>query len=360
MKIDFDKPVNTLYSYFIMNWTTPQHTKEQLDLAGKILINRKSSIELRTEAIEIMNNWRLSHYFPLNTLHIGLRRRARSVDPKSLTVQRIKRQTAIENKLRRYWNLPLSEIQDIGGCRAIVSSVRRARKVVSLCEKSRHEHELLRQYNYIDEPKKSGYRSHHLVYCYNSKKSPAYNGLKIEMQIRSRLQHTWATAVEAVDAFTMQALKSSSGNKDWLTFFALMGSAMAIREGTPPVPNTPTNQKELKEALQEYATKLDIISVLAGYSTAVDYITGHGTSPGQYRLIVLDNEKKMLTISSYASENLEIAFQEYSEKEKEIAGKKGMDAVLVSVDSIRSLRRAYPNYFLDTGAFLAAVRAAIE
>ena len=35
------------------------------------------------------------------------------------------------------------------------------------------------------------------------------------------------------------------------------------------------------------------------------------------------------------------------------------DVVLVSVDSMAALRRAYPNYFLDTRAFLEAVKAAV-
>ena len=39
---------------------------------------------------------------------------------------------------------------------------------------------------------------------------------------------------------------------------------------------------------------------------------------------------------------------------------KGIDAVLVSVDSISSLRRAYPNYFLDTHVFIEAVKEAVS
>jgi hypothetical protein len=40
------------------------------------------------------------------------------------------------------------------------------------------------------------------------------------------------------------------------------------------------------------------------------------------------------------------------EVEKRIKEVPGSDAVLVSVDSMESLRPAYPNYFLDTGVFL--------
>jgi hypothetical protein len=76
--------------------------------------------------------------------------------------------------------------------------------------------------------------------------------------LRSQLQHTWATAVEAVGIFVHQALKSSSGEDKWLRFFALMGTAIAERENTPPVPNTPTNKVLLKNELRYFAKMLDV------------------------------------------------------------------------------------------------------
>lgn len=49
-----------------------------------------------------------------------------------------------------------------------------------------------------------------------------------------------------------------------------------------------------------------------------------------------------------------MASADYLDVEKKIAGST-TDAVLVSVDSMASLRRAYPNYFLDTQRFVEAV-----
>ena len=37
---------------------------------------------------------------------------------------------------------------------------------------------------------------------------------------------------------------------------------------------------------------------------------------------------------------------------REFEKKEGTDAVLVSVSDVTALRRAYPNYFLDTSVFL--------
>jgi len=44
---------------------------------------------------------------------------------------------------------------------------------------------------------------------------------------------------------------------------------------------------------------------------------------------------------------------------RSIEGDPTRDAVLVSVESLSALRRAYPNYFLDTSAFLESVEEAI-
>jgi hypothetical protein len=56
--------------------------------------------------------------------------------------------------------------------------------------------------------------------------------------------------------------------------------------------------------------------------------------------------------SGFTQRESDKATAKYLEVEKRIREVPGSDAVLVSVDSMESLRRAYPNYFLDTGVFL--------
>ncbi len=59
------------------------------------------------------------------------------------------------------------------------------------------------------------------------------------------------------------------------------------------------------------------------------------------------------------NKELDKASRDYLAAEKAIAGSSG-DAVLVSVDSMAALRRAYPKYFLDTKRFVEALTHAIE
>jgi ppGpp synthetase/RelA/SpoT-type nucleotidyltranferase len=44
--------------------------------------------------------------------------------------------------------------------------------------------------------------------------SSPWNRLWIEIQLRTSLQHAWATAVETVDAFTNENLKFGAGSDD--------------------------------------------------------------------------------------------------------------------------------------------------
>jgi DNA-binding CsgD family transcriptional regulator len=55
------------------------------------------------------------------------------------------------------------------------------------------KHKLLPIDDYIIKPRSSGYRGVHLIYSYFSDKNETYNGLKVELQFRSPLQHAWAT-----------------------------------------------------------------------------------------------------------------------------------------------------------------------
>ena len=54
-----------------------------------------------------------------------------------------------------------------------------------------------------------------------------------------------------------------------------------------------------------------------------------------------------------------VAADAYSALERATEDQPRKDVVLVSAESLASLRRAYPNYFLDTTAFVESVREAI-
>ena len=342
-----------------MTWAEPIYSRTKVDEAGSTYIDPTTSREDRELALVAITNWRSSHSFPLNTLQMNLRHSAAQNDADPTVAQRIKRLPSIRHKLERFPGMKLSRMQDIGGCRAVLSSVESVNHLVEYYTvRSRIKHKLVREDPYILTPKTSGYRGVHLVYSYFSDRNVTWNGLKIEIQIRSRLQHAWATAVETVGTFTQQALKSSWGEDDWLRFFAVMSSALALREGTPAVPDTPSDPAELRKELRRYARKLNVVNRLTAYGAALQLVDQAmiPTKGGMY-LLELDIENRQLVARSYT--NPLIAAEDYSAIERAIENEPGKDAVLVTVESLASLRRAYPNYFLDTTAFVESVKEAI-
>ena len=69
-------------------------------------------------------------------------------------------------------------------------------------------------------------------------------------------------------------------------------------------------------------------------------------------LLELDTVLERLTISAYSKRQEEKAIKDYADAEKKIYGKKEYDVVLVGADTILDLKKAYPNYFLDTKEFI--------
>lgn len=345
-----------------MAWVTPQYRRDQVNHASRVLVDPWLFNEQESEqAFEIISNWRSSHSFPLNTFKIGLLKKAMQVDDNGIVAQRLKRLSSIALKLHRFPEMKLSQMQDIAGCRAIVSSVAQVYKLVELYKTSDIKHFLVHQDEYIERPKESGYRGIHLIYRYYSDKKPTYNDLKVEVQIRSTLQHAWATAVETVGTFIRHALKSSQGDEKWLRFFALMSTFIAIRERCAIVPNTPSFRADLKDELREIARELDVGNRLGMYADALQVPEEVVAPNAKYFLLELDASAHHIKITGYRSTELEKASSDYLTVERQAISAPGIrDAVLVSVDSLAAVKRAYPNYFLDTHRFIRLVRDAVS
>jgi hypothetical protein len=341
-----------------MAWVVPQYSRGEIERAGRALVSVGTTPEVLFGALAVVNNWRSSHSFPLNTMQVGLRAKARQVDADALVAQRIKRLSSIEAKLLRFDRMNLARMQDLGGCRAIVSNVAKVSELVGLYEASRIKHKLVGKDDYIANPQASGYRGVHLIYKYFSDRSATYNGLQIELQLRSPLQHAWATAVETVGTFLRQALKASQGHADWLRFFSLMGSALALRERTPLVPGTPQQRGELEEELRESAASLDVERRLQAYGSALRTLEDASVANADFFLLALNPGEGTVNIRGYAKSELQQATGDYMATERALDSVPGAEAVLVSVESLAALRRAYPNYFLDTTAFLKALQRA--
>jgi putative GTP pyrophosphokinase len=186
------------------------YSKSQVNRAGKILVNDNSMLEDIIWATAVLSNWRAAHLYPINTFQSTLRKRLKSIDRSALVAQRLKRMPSVVKKLKRYESMNLSRMQDIGGLRAVVGSISKVNKLYRLY-KNGLQHTLISCDDYIKNPKPDGYRSIHVIFKYKNRLNSNYDGLQVELQIRTKLQHAWATAVEAMSTYLGVALKSGEG-----------------------------------------------------------------------------------------------------------------------------------------------------
>lgn len=348
-----------------------KYSGKQIIKAGEYLLdkNMTENEEAFSEATDILSYWRFSHEQVLENAFILMQEVSLKHEKDALFAKRLKRLVSIIIKLRRFRKMKLKNMQDIGGCRVIVSNEKKLRRILKDLKK-KPEFKINKKFrtkDYIKNPKKDGYRSYHLV----GKFPDADNNSKsIEIQLRTKIQHYWATALEIVEIFTGQALKSNLGNKDWTGFFINVSKQFAIMENIHLFESiTPIEkQKAYNKALEsnneyfescvkarDFSKKLKVIDRLEAFAASLqvidDRLTNENLEQG-YVLLVIDIPKSTVSSTFYPSASSNSAEEEYIASEKKSAEGGGEVVALVSTSAVGDIREVYPNYFADSTEFL--------
>jgi putative GTP pyrophosphokinase len=233
------------------------YSKSQVVKAGKLLRRRRLggpplSPEDYAKAMAALHEWRARHSYPLQKATMGLRQRVAGEHCDTRWVsQRLKRKPTIIDKLAREPTMQLTTMQDIAGCRVVLDSVDEVRRVEKRWRKKSGP--VIRVDDYITEPKLSGYRGVHLIVT--------YDGFQVEVQLRTRLQHYWGTAIEDVGPVIGADLKSGQGPPEVLKFFQNLGGFLAEAEA-PVAGVTKASYDALRVAAEGVpATVLDLIGL---------------------------------------------------------------------------------------------------
>lgn len=350
-----------------MEWVKPgDYSKNNVNRVGEIL-RGKTKVEKNSQeeidAFNTFNNWRASHAYPLHIIMKNIKKIALGISKNAICVQRLKRIKAILIKLERFPDMKLSRIEDVGGCRIVMPNVELARVLTEqyISKNKRHKRIKSREKNYINTPKPDGYRSIHLVYAYYSrnKVGKIFNDKLIEIQIRSQLQHIWATALETNDLFNHQRIKFGLGDPKWKYFFKLISSAFAIMEQCPTVKDTPLDKKELYNEIRRMEKELRVIERMTAWRATVQHLN---TMKGALFVLNLDMKDKQISYIPFKNDRdgWAKANEELSRQEKINQGNKDCDVVLVGADNINELTSGYRNYFADTDEFLAKLNEIIN
>lgn len=291
-----------------------------------------------------IEEWRAAHRAVLNTFQASLRTRTRN---QSIVVaQRHKRRNTIFNKLRRIPKMELARMDDIAGCRLIFDSLDELYKFRKQFLKARFKHKRknnIDKYDYIKNPKSTGYRGIHDVYSYdvNSKNGDKYKGLLIEIQYRTLVQHAWATAVEVIGFITENQPKFQQGDQRYLDCMALASEilARAYEDSTGPYPDL--SSADLLSSFENLDDELNLIRTLTGLNTAETEATSNRNT------ILVFKPNGELDVFSYrdSTEALDDLFRLENENPD-------LDIVLVKADTSEEIRMAFKNYFSDAKDFV--------
>lgn len=320
---------------------------------------------------EIYNRYRANHIHALNSFRVNLMWRIdrMRLSYKPLVAQRFKRLASVIKKMENKPHITLEKMQDIWWIRVVLESIGDVKKLRDSYAKKNWQDQPFRIDDYIfDRPRESWYRSTHIKFTtqYKDKESQKYNWLKLELQIRTKLQHSWATAVEILTELNDEWLKSWKWEKENIEFFQYVSKCFEQMEFWYNI------DKALIKKMKDLDTRHKIIRTLSWCKEFIKVETSRSKIK-QYDYVLLTllidfsqktwlwNKKEPkwnLTFKYYKEKEYESALRKVREQEDMITNNKNFqwNVVLVRTDQIRNLKKQYPNYYLDADLFVEEVK----
>ena len=333
-------------------------SKKELNRISKRIVENTDTIEdlqklsdFRAEHSKIIKSFVWSLRSIINNKKIKLSNRNRII-----ISQRLKRLPSIIGKLKRFPELRLSRMQDLAGARIILPNIKDTEEVANYLknkvykQKDRNNFLFVREKNYILEPKEDGYRSIHQIFKYQGKKESQLEGYQIELQIRTRLQHQWATSVEIIDSIKQQSLKTGGGDAYYREFFKLSSKLMEYIEFKKDMNEISDKIKRLSDLDKEF----NILKTLSSLRVVTKEL--EGIKSKEYLILILDYKGNTVRYIPVFEENIS---RDYLMYEQEYKGENN-NVVSVSVENLKNLKKAYPNYFLDAREFVTTIEKYIN
>lgn len=296
-------------------------------------------------------------------------------DKDAICAKRLKRHVSIVNKLRRFNKMKLRNMQDIGGCRVVVSSIKKLRQIERRLKKRpefkiRNGH--VKMKDYIEHPKEDGYRSVHMIGEFSDNKG---NKKYIEIQLRTVVQHYWATALEIVDLFTHQSLKTNQGEEVWKSFFRDAGALFEVIDSIhlfSRLDHKSQFQKMHERIIQHSDVRekadilkccqrvvkscrdLKIINKLEAYTGSLKVVDDRLNNEliRGYVLLEISLSQKLVRTTVFDERNEKKAAAVYVAAEKNAATTTDAVVALVYSNAVGGIKSAYPNYFADSSEFI--------
>ena len=325
------------------NYDYSKLTKRQINKIGDYIrahdIKYENGILIHQDEYEAVREdldaYRYKHIRPMDDIFdqiVKLKTKHSEFD--MLVAERPKRLPSILGKLHRFPTMELSQIQDLGGVRVIVNDIDQLQKLLPLLDEILPDY---REKNRIKNPAPSGYRGIHRIF--------KRDGVAIELQIRTMLQHVWATTVESIDVLRGTSMKNGQNDPAWTEFFQLLSSIFAMSEQMPVLDmHDGASPAEIVDMVRRLNEEYQIVSQVENYSKTNFIDTDSKQYPDAYYALISRDNDKITQITYYTETEEYKAFEDYENYERSVDNR---DKVLVSVDKVKQLLKAYPNYFVN-------------
>lgn len=256
-------------------------TKEDINQTGYSLLNKPSRLS-KDQANSILKDFRVYHQKPMTLFRQLIERKTLKHNLNTIVSQRLKRIPSIVKKLKLQKNMKLSRMQDIAGIRVVVDNIDEVYLIRNELKRveahGNFKFTFVNEKDYISKPASSGYRSLHLIYKYE-KKVPKNKQCLLEIQIRTKMHHSWATAVEVVGTYTNQPLKQSLGEEVWLSIFRRISKLFINLE------DLKVDAKEVN-LLKETINRVNFFDILDSCKIITDHLSAK-RNLGRYLLMGL-------------------------------------------------------------------------
>lgn len=328
-------------------WVKPgELSQKAVKRAGKRIADGNQT----DEDEKVVQRWRDSHAYVLNTFQSTLRRWIQNDDV--TLVQRLKRLATIRDKLVTGRAADLSTMHDLAGCRLIfpdIATLTGFRSRFHSKTTARHKRVSHGKYDYIDAPKATGYRGIHDVYRYrvaDSSSGASWNGLRVEIQYRTQAQHAWATAVEISDVLDNARIKFDRGvNGRRERLFALCSEIIARTHEKMRGPMPQLTDFEVLDELNAIEAELGVIGRLRRLAANAVEV------PKSKNLVLVFADKLEITGFRSMQQALDYRNQvEFLNPE--------WDSVFVRAEKPAEVSGAFRNYFRDSEQFVRLLAAA--
>jgi putative GTP pyrophosphokinase len=231
-------------------------SKRQVNRAGRLILKMRAlaregtareveefDIDGLNEAWAALAWWRSLHARPLSAVAANLRyhvdRSDGRVRERIDVTQRLKRLETTISKLEREPG-NVTQMHDIGGVRAVLPTMRHVYVVRRRLLKS---WTIIRERDYIAEPKDTGYRALHLIV--------RRHGYPIEVQLRTIAQDFWANVVEETGRESGVGLKFGVEDERFVSFFLRMSALMAAFDSAEVSPEEVRASLETLQSLMK-------------------------------------------------------------------------------------------------------------